>query len=187
MANEGKFPCSLSGQGTKIHLDPEIGIKSKRCQKGSKAGTDLVSHGSHGVQGQCPVVTMTSSSAKQCLRAVRPHGTAAVMSSMGGTWSWSGCHGCLASGHSLNLVCLPNLLIQASMNYKNSLLSQRSRGLLLATKGPGWPIILLPVSHVWHLWHHSLRILPNPDPLYSNFSLASDFSLCWPLLFYIYI
>lgn len=50
--------------------------------KRKQSWTELVSHSSHGVQGQCPVVTMMTYSAKQSLTAV------------GATW-----HGCSSIQH----------------------------------------------------------------------------------------
>lgn len=70
VANEGESLSPLGGQGTKIHFDQRIGIKSKRCQKEAKLELTVVSHGSHRVQGQCPVVAVMTYGAKQCLTAV---------------------------------------------------------------------------------------------------------------------
>ena len=132
-----------------------------------------VSCGSQGVQGQRLVVAVMSYSAEHCLTAAEA--TCLHCSSVQQGWCTALVRLLLLPAfHSLNLVCLSNLLLQASMNYKSSLLSQRSWILLLTTKESGWHTMFLLVNHHWHLSLHSLWILPNPGSFYIILSLVSD-------------
>lgn len=131
-----------------------------------------VSCGSQGVQGQRLVVAVMTCSAEHCPRAAE---ATCLHCSVQQGWCIALVRLLLLPGfHSLNLVCLPNLLLQASMNYKSSLLSPGSWILLLTTKESGWHTMFLLVNHHWHLSLHSLWILPNPGSFYIILSLVSD-------------
>lgn len=67
-----------------------------------------------------------------------------ALSNGSAVWPRSDCYCSPAPRHSLNLICLPNLPHQASVNDTNSLLSQGSWVLLSVTKKSDWYTISPP-------------------------------------------